>query len=97
MVVIYVYKNTTNPKIATGDGIVLYIEPEVKFLTCNTSNFTQLLCILKRDGMLFLISEAVRGDGAKLRLKMAKKFMHKYDDREELASEILLQELLITK
>jgi L-aspartate oxidase len=36
--------------------------------------------------MLFLISEAVRGDGAKLRTKNGEKFMHRYDEREELAS-----------
>jgi L-aspartate oxidase len=82
----HVYKNTTNPKIATGDGIALYTEPEVKFLTCNTSSFIPTAMYSKRDGMLFLISEAVRGDGAKLKTKNGEKFMHKYDEREELAS-----------
>jgi aspartate oxidase len=49
----HVYKNTTNPKIATETELLLYIEPEVKFLTCNTSNFTQLQCILKETECCF--------------------------------------------
>jgi L-aspartate oxidase len=93
----HVYKNTTNPKIATGDGIAFVHRARGKVSNMQYIQFHPTAMYSKRDGMLFLISEAVRGDGAKLRTKNGEKFMHKYDEREELASEILLQELLITK
>ena len=82
----HVYKNTTNPKIATGDGIAFVHRARGKVSNMQYIQFHPTAMYSKRDGMLFLISEAVRGDGAKLRLKNGEKFMHKYDDREELAS-----------
>lgn len=82
----HVYKNTTNPVIATGDGIAFVHRARGKISNMQYYQFHPTALFSKRDGMLFLISEAVRGDGAKLRLKNGEKFMHKYDEREELAS-----------
>ena len=82
----HVYKNTTNPKIATGDGIAFVHRARGKVSNMQYIQFHPTAMYSKRDGMLFLISEAVRGDGAKLRTKNGEKFMHKYDEREELAS-----------
>ena len=82
----HVYKNTTNPIIATGDGIAFVHRARGKVSNMQYYQFHPTAMYSKRDGMLFLISEAVRGDGAKLRLKNGEKFMHKYDEREELAS-----------
>ena len=82
----HVYKNTTNPKIATGDGIAFVHRARGKVTNMQYYQFHPTAMYSKLDGMLFLISEAVRGDGAKLRTKDGKPFMQKYDEREELAS-----------
>lgn len=82
----HVYKNTTNPIIATGDGIAFVHRARGKVSNMQYYQFHPTVMYSKREGMLFLISEAVRGDGAKLRTKDGKPFMHKYDEREELAS-----------
>lgn len=82
----HVYKNTTNPIIATGDGIAFVHRARGKVCNMQYIQFHPTAMYSKRDGMLFLISEAVRGDGAKLKTKNGEKFMHKYDEREELAS-----------
>lgn len=82
----HVYKNTTNPIIATGDGMAFVHRARGKVTNMQYIQFHPTAMYSKRDGMLFLISEAVRGDGAKLRTKNGQPFMHKYDEREELAS-----------
>ncbi len=82
----HVYKNTTNPKIATGDGIAFVHRARGKVSNMQYIQFHPTALYSKLDGMLFLISEAVRGDGAKLRTKNGEPFMKKYDEREELAS-----------
>lgn len=82
----HVYKNTTNPIIATGDGIGLAFRAKASISNMQFIQFHPTALYSNRSGQLFLISEAVRGFGAKLRTKNGKPFMHKYDDREELAS-----------
>lgn len=82
----HVYKNTTNPLIATGDGIAFVHRARGKVSHMQYYQFHPTALYSKHDGMLFLISEAVRGDGAILRTKDGERFMHKYDEREELAS-----------
>lgn len=80
-----VYKNTTNPKIATGDGIAMASRANV---ICHNLEFIQFHptgFYSETPGQKFLISEAVRGEGAKLLNIEHERFMHKYDDRLELA------------
>ncbi len=82
----HVYKNTTNPVIATGDGIGLAYRAKAHISNMQFIQFHPTALYSNRSGQLFLISEAVRGFGAKLRTKDGQPFMHKYDEREELAS-----------
>lgn len=82
----HVYKNTTNPIIATGDGIGLAYRAKAKISNMAYIQFHPTALYSPRDGRLFLISEAVRGFGAKLRTIEDEPFMHLYDEREELAS-----------
>ncbi len=80
-----VYQYTTNPLVATGDGIGLAYRAKVRVKNMQFYQFhpTALYGV---SNPAFLISEAVRGFGAKLRTQNGEKFMHKYDPREELAS-----------
>ena len=82
----HVYKNTTNPTIATGDGIGLAHRAKAKISGMQFIQFHPTAFYSNRMGQLSLISEAVRGFGAKLCTKSGEPFMHKYDEREELAS-----------
>lgn len=82
----HVYKNTTNPTIATGDGIGLAHRAKAKISNMQFIQFHPTAFYSNRTGQLSLISEAVRGFGAKLRTASDEAFMHKYDEREELAS-----------
>ncbi|TDL99991.1 MAG: L-aspartate oxidase [Flavobacteriaceae bacterium] len=82
----HVYRNSTNPLVATGDGIGLAYRAKAKISGMQFIQFHPTAFYSNRPGQLFLISEAVRGFGAKLRTKSGEPFMHKYDKREELAS-----------
>ena len=81
-----VYKNTTNPKIATGDGIALAYRAKARIKDMEFIQFHPTAFYEAKDGQRFLITEAVRGDGGKLMTQSGEYFMKKYDPRGELAS-----------
>lgn len=82
-----VYGHTTNPIIATGDGIAMAYRAKVKISDMEFVQFhPTALYDVRGDQSSFLISEAVRGFGAYLRNQSGYRFMPDYDDRAELAS-----------
>lgn len=79
-----VYEYTTNSKIATGDGIVLAHKLGATVEKMNLIQFHPT-AFAHEDRERLLISESVRGEGAYLLNCNLERFMHKYDDRKELA------------
>ena len=81
-----VYKYTTNPDGATGDGIALAYEAGAVIQDMEFIQFhPTALAISPNNKNRFLISEAVRGEGAKLINKNGDEFMSRYSDQRELA------------
>lgn len=81
-----VYRTTTNPSIATGDGVAMVYRAKGRIENMEYIQFhPTALYEPGMRGQAFLITEAVRGDGGILRNKNGEAFVEKYDARKDLA------------
>lgn len=80
-----VYKTTTNPLVATGDGIAMVYRAKGTVQDMEFIQFHPTALYHPGDRPSFLITEAMRGYGAVLRNLKGEEFMHRYDPRLSLA------------
>jgi len=81
-----IYRTTTNPSIATGDGVAMVYRAKGRIENMEFIQFhPTALYEAGVGGQAFLITEAVRGDGGILRNKNGEAFMERYDERKDLA------------
>lgn len=92
-----VYDYTTNSAIATGDGITLAYEMGANIKNLSLVQFHPTAFNNKHTRECFLISEAVRGEGAYLLNKNGERFMQNYDERLELAPRDVVSHAIVTE
>jgi L-aspartate oxidase len=81
-----VYGRTTNPHVATGDGVAMAYRAGAAIRDLEFVQFHPTGLAVEGQTTVQLITEALRGEGAHLRNAAGERFMLRYDERAELAS-----------
>lgn len=90
-----IFSNTTNPSVATADGVAMAHRAGAQVKNMNFIQFHPTALYEKDKYPLFLISEAVRGFGAYIVNHKGNRFLFKTDTRGELATRDIVSEAIV--
>ena len=91
-----IYRETTNPKIATGDGHAIAYRAGAVMRDLEFMQFHPTTLYLAGTSRV-LVTEAIRGEGGILRNRLGVRFMPEYDERAELAPRDIVSRACITE
>ena len=91
-----VFLHTTNPEVATGDGMAMAYDAGAELADMEFVQFHPTALNLK-NAPRFLLSEAMRGEGGVLRNESGRRFMSRYDERAELAPRDIVSRAIVAE
>jgi L-aspartate oxidase len=90
------YQHTTNPPVATGDGMAMAFFAGAEMGDMEFIQFHPTALSLE-NAPRFLLSEAMRGEGGILRNSLGERFMSRYDERQELAPRDIVSRSIVAE